>query len=112
LKIQDSTGNVLFAEAKEAVSFWQRLKGLMFSHPISPEDALVFYHAPSIHTCFMGFTIDVIFLNTDLRVIRVVHDLKPWRAVTCPKAFGTIEVLGGEASRKKIQTGELLLLKS
>ena len=36
--------------------------------------------AASIHTVFMRFSIDAVFLDDDLRVVAISHDLRPWRA--------------------------------
>ena len=38
-----------------ADNFFRRLKGLMFRKSINKEEALVFYHTPSIHTFYMNF---------------------------------------------------------
>ena len=110
MKIQDSTGNVLFPETMEAVSFWQSFMGLMGKPAISCEEALVFYRTNSIHTFFMRFSIDLIYFDVNLKVVKVVPNLKPWRVSFCREAYGVIEVLGGEAEAKGVKIGQSLKL--
>ena len=101
--INQNTNTVLFNKARKATTLFQRFLGLMFRKGISEEEALIFYHAPSIHTFFMRFPIDVIFLDRNMRVIRICRELKPARMVFCKGASCTIECSGGLASSKGIK---------
>ncbi|GBF36517.1 MAG TPA: DUF192 domain-containing protein [Methanothermococcus okinawensis] len=63
-----------------ADNFFKRALGLMF-RDIGKNEGMIFYYKKRklhIHTFFMRFPIDVIFL-LDNRVVEVVRDLKPWR---------------------------------
>lgn len=46
---------------------------------------------PMIHTFFMKFSIDVLFLSRQWRVLKVMENLKPWRI--SPYVFGAHSVL-------------------
>jgi len=61
-----------------AKTFMQRLCGLMFRKEMNC-GAMVFYNCSSIHTCFMKFPIDVLYLDERMNVISYVRNLKPWR---------------------------------
>jgi uncharacterized membrane protein (UPF0127 family) len=51
---------------------------------------------PTIHTFFMKFPIDVLFLDADHKVERVIEDLRPWRlSAWVPAARGVLELKGG-----------------
>ncbi|MBI5246031.1 MAG: DUF192 domain-containing protein [Elusimicrobia bacterium] len=51
---------------------------------------------PTIHTFFMKFPIDVLFLDADLKVERVIEDMRPWRlSAWVPAARGVLELKGG-----------------
>jgi len=106
--INQNTNTVLFSKARKATTLFQRLLGLMFKKGISEEEALIFYHAPSIHTFFMRFPIDVIFLDRNMRVIRICRELKPARLVFCKGAFCTVECSGGLASSKGVEENQTL----
>jgi len=43
------------------------------------QEGLWIIPCPMIHTFFMKFAIDVLFLNRELKVVRVMENLKPWR---------------------------------
>ena len=110
MKILGSSSELLFPDAGEALTFWQSFVGLMGKAAVSSEEALIFYRTNSIHTFFMRFSIDLIYFDVNLKVVKVVPSLKPWRVSFCPKAYGVIEVLGGEADAKGLTVGQDLKL--
>jgi uncharacterized membrane protein (UPF0127 family) len=63
------------------------------------DDALLIRRCRSVHTFGMRFPIDVVFVDRDWRVVRVVRDLPPRRIASCREAAAAIEVLAGEADR-------------
>lgn len=106
-KIINETKEIdLVSSAQVASGFFLRLWGLMFRKKIGTNQALIFYQAPSIHTFFMRFPIDIIFLNKQMAVKRIVHSLPPWRAVFCPGAYITIELPSAKISQVKAQIGD------
>ena len=62
----------------------------------------------SIHTFFMRFPIDAVFLDRSGSVVDVVGRLKPWRAATCLRARAVLELAAGEAERLGLRFGERL----
>jgi len=64
------------AKADAAAS---RSKGLLGRASLHADEGLWIVPCPMIHTFFMKFPIDVIFLRGDLSVARVIEDMKPWR---------------------------------
>ncbi len=74
-----NTSTVIADSAKMADNAWDRLVGLMFSKEMNGFDGLIFIPGNSIHTCFMRYEIDVVFLNNDNKVVRVIEKMKPWR---------------------------------
>lgn len=57
-----------------------RLIGLMGRERMDEFDGMLLNPCNSIHTFFMRFAIDVVFLNKNFEVIRVIENLPPWRA--------------------------------
>lgn len=109
LKIIDKDSRrILFSEASSASTFFQRLLGLLFKKSISEDQALFLYNISSIHTFFMRFSIDIIFTDKDMGVIKIYESVNPWKIVFCRRAFCAIECLGGAASRKNIKVGQTL----
>jgi len=61
--------------------------------------------AASVHTAFMRFTIDVVFLDREDRVVKVAAELRPWRAAGCRGARTVLELPAGEAARQGLRPG-------
>ncbi len=99
---------ILFDKAQKAKGFLGRLRGLMFQRPISENEALLFYKAPSIHTFFMRFAIDIIFLNKEKRIMKIYSNVGPGKTTFCKGSFWTIECLGGMISKQDIKEEDIL----
>ncbi|NQT90360.1 MAG: DUF192 domain-containing protein [Candidatus Omnitrophica bacterium] len=85
---------------RKARGFWQRLRGLMFFKSYPYEGALLFDNCSAIHTFFMRFPIDVIFLNKEKVILKICHGLKPWRLCFCAGAYYVIETPAGSARQQ------------
>jgi uncharacterized membrane protein (UPF0127 family) len=64
--------------------------------------------ASSIHTAFMRFAIDAVFLDGEGRVLKVAAELRPWRTSACRGARAVLELPAGEAARRGLRPGALL----
>lgn len=76
-----ATGKVLVDKLHRADSYWRRLKGLMLIKRINTSEGLLLTPCKSIHTMFMRFSIDVLYLDPTFKVIRVFREVKPWRVL-------------------------------
>ncbi len=72
-------GTVLAEDVEQATSFLKRLKGLMLRKSMQPGAAMLLKPCPQIHTCFMRFALDVLFLDKNGTILYVMENLKPWR---------------------------------
>ena len=88
-----------------------RARGLLGRAGLSQGDGLLLKPTFSIHTFFMRFPIDVVFLDRDGAVVDVVSRLKPWRATTRLRARAALELAAGEAERVRVRVGERLKLE-
>lgn len=71
-------GKTIASGVSSADNFWTKLSGYMFRRrPHYP--GILFESAPGIHTFFMFFSIDVIFMDSKNKVLRVYRNMKPWR---------------------------------
>lgn len=103
------TGQVIAQHIECADTFLSRLRGLMFRQKLLPQTALLLDPCPQIHTCFMRFAIDVLFLDADNRVVAVLENLKPWRmSKFYARARRTLEFSGGSL-QGKVQVGDTLI---
>jgi len=83
----------------------------MFRKRLDTDKGLIFYHTNSIHTCFMRFPLDIVFLDKNSRVVKIKRRLKPWRVTICLKAFTAIEFPSGYSYAKGMELGDLLKIK-
>jgi hypothetical protein len=88
-----------------------RLRGLLGRSPLATGQGLMLRPSGSIHTWFMRYPIDALFLDRDLRVLRVASDLPPWRMAARRKAKAVLELRAGEAARNRIECGDQLVLR-
>jgi uncharacterized protein len=105
--MQDSTPP-LHLTVRRADRFLGRLAGLLFSRPLQPGHGLLLVPCASVHTAFMRFPIDVVFLDRAGRIRRIVPRLAPWRAAASVGAYQTLEMAAGEAARLGLQAGQSL----
>jgi uncharacterized membrane protein (UPF0127 family) len=87
-----------------------RLKGLLGRTRLERGEGMLLRPAPAIHTWFMRFPIDAVFLDRDLHVVGVTPELKPWRWARRTGARAVLELGAGEADRVGVQPGERLTL--
>jgi uncharacterized protein len=78
-----------------ASTFLSRAKGLLGRKQMKPWDGLYITRCNSIHTHFMRFSIDVIFLNEHNECVRLIESLKPWRWAKEPQAKHVLELSVG-----------------
>ena len=97
----------------EARSSWTRMVGLLAHRSLAVGDGLLLAPAWSIHTWFMRFPIDVVFLDAGQRVTRVCPALPAWRIVSgTRKARTVLEFGAGTLDRVHLQPGDRLRLET
>jgi uncharacterized membrane protein (UPF0127 family) len=89
---------------------WTRLKGLLGRRGLDDGEGLLIRPTGSIHMFFMRFPIDAVFLDRELRVLKVAADLKPWRMAAKKGAKQVLEIAAGEAARRGVEPGQRLVL--
>jgi uncharacterized membrane protein (UPF0127 family) len=57
----------------------------------------------------MRFPIDVVFLDREGRVVKVVHSMQPWRTALGGGGRDALELNAGEATSHQIDAGDRLL---
>lgn len=81
MRIKNETRDTLLADrAFEARGFWPRLVGLLGHSSLESGEALLLDPCTSVHTAFMRFAIDVVYLDRDGKVVKVSPNLRPFRA--------------------------------
>ena len=92
----------------KADTFSSRLFGLIPRKTLGPEEGLWLDPCAMIHTCFMSFPIDAVFLDAGLKVVKIVPSLRPWRfSPWVHEAQSVLEFPAGSAS-SVLAEGDLL----
>jgi hypothetical protein len=100
---------VLFSRVKWAGNPFLKMKGLLGKKSLDQEEALLFPKAPSLHTYFMKFTIDIAFLDPSKKVVACMQNVKPGRILPYIRSRYTIEMPENSIKNKDINLGDQLL---
>ena len=97
-----------------ANTFFSRFHGLMLRKALQPDQGLLITRCPSVHSLFMRFAIDVIYLDRSGLVTRCSPHLKPWRTSAGRSQLAghatahALELPAGSIQRLHIETGNRL----
>ena len=101
---------VIARDVELAITREARNKGLLKRSAMSPHAALVLAPCFMVHTAFMKFAIDVIFVDRKGTVKHIVKNMTPWRMAGCARAYATIELAAGTLERHDVKVGDRLCL--
>jgi uncharacterized membrane protein (UPF0127 family) len=96
-------------DCRVAASFAARLRGLLGSRGLAPGEGLLIPRTSSVHTHFMRFAIDVVFVDGEGRVAKIVRGLRPWRVAGARGAVDVLELPAGHCDRVGLREGALLV---
>jgi uncharacterized membrane protein (UPF0127 family) len=94
------------ARLEVADTLWTRTRGLLGRDGLADDHGLWIKPCNSVHTFFMRFAIDLVFLDRDLIVRRVYQGVKPNRLVLPVLAHSVIEFQSGFLKRTHFNIGE------
>ena len=91
---------------------WSRMRGLLGRSGLPTGTGMLLSPCTSIHTVGMQFSLDVIFLDRDQQVVRVVRSLQPNRfALGGRGAKSAVELAAGAVDLSRIEVGTSLVTK-
>jgi uncharacterized protein len=113
VRLINSTRDVVLADHVErAVAVRERMRGLLGRASFAEGDALLIAPCNAIHTFFMKFPIDAVFLDRRGRVVHAVSELRPWRATRFRLAASqVVELPAGTLARTGTRVGDLLIFR-
>lgn len=107
--VNQTKGTVVAERVGHARSFWRRFRGLMLQSSLDGDAGLLIEPSGSIHTAFMRFPIDAVFLDKQWQVVKVAT-VKPWRAALS-KGHSVLELPAGRAALAGVETGDRLSIE-
>ena len=108
--VNERSGHTLARTLTGAFDSASRNKGLLGRDRLDEGHALVIAPTNAIHTFFMQFPIDVVFVRRDGRVAGVRHAVKPWRIACAFSAHAVIELPAGTLARSGTVAGDTLII--
>ncbi len=97
-----------------AANPWTRLRGLLGRKPLAPAAAegLLIEPCSSVHTFWMNYPLDLVFLDRDNRVLDIFEHVAPWSIRIARGSSKTLELMAGSASLLQVRIGEELIWRS
>jgi uncharacterized protein len=112
VRVRNQTRNtVLATSADVADTSAKRRTGLLKHTHLDPGDGLWIKPCESVHTFFMKFAIDLVYLDRKLKVRKVRHAVPPWRLSACLTAHSILELPAGAARQASTEAGDQLSIE-
>ena len=106
LTLRRGDGRVVCESVGVADSTFRRMRGLLGRGSLPADEGVVLRPAWSIHTAFMRFPIDVVFIDPEQVVIRIQPSLRPFKTASCRGAREVVELAAGECDRRELEVGD------
>lgn len=106
------TGELIAANTRTAYSFLKRLRGLLFTAELSEDCAMHIQPCSKIHTYFMNYPIDVLYLDRRGMIVGLEEALEPGRlGKRWPQVHSVVELPVGKISKTHTKLGHQLEIK-
>jgi len=106
-----ATQRVIAPVVEAAFDSRTRKKGLLGRASLKGS-ALVIAPCSAVHTFFMRFAIDVVFADREGQVVKICHQVGPWRIAAAWRAFAAIELEAGAAEAAGLSIGSSITLRA
>src|ERR1044072_1339446 len=106
LTLRREDGRIVCERGMVADRARRRRRGLLGRKYLRQGEGMVLRPGWSIHTAFMRFPIDAVFLDADQVVIKIEHEAGPWRTVSCRRAREAVALPAGECHRRGLEVGD------
>jgi uncharacterized protein len=108
IRLEHQDGRAVCERCTLADKPLKRMRGLLGRRSLDAGEGLLLRPAGSIHTLFMRFPIDAVFLDRERRVVKVVPGLRPWRTAAGHGARSVLELPAGQARERAVREGDVL----
>ncbi|HUR20819.1 MAG TPA: DUF192 domain-containing protein [Vicinamibacterales bacterium] len=106
--VNERTGIVVATDLELAVDSKARNRGLLGRSGIAAGSVMIIAPCNAIHTFFMGFTIDVVFVDREGQVLKAYRTVRSWRVRVAIGAFAVLELADGSIDRLGISLHDRL----
>ncbi|MEW6076012.1 MAG: DUF192 domain-containing protein [Candidatus Omnitrophota bacterium] len=107
--VNSSRNTVLAENVTIASSLFSRMQGLLGREALARNEALILMPCNAIHTFFMRFSIDCLFVDAHNRIVKIISDFKPWHiSRPYPKSRFVIELPAGTIAATGTLQGDVI----
>jgi uncharacterized membrane protein (UPF0127 family) len=110
--INARSGKVIADRLLTAFDSESRRKGLLARVSLPHSTALIIAPTNAIHTFFMKFPIDIVFVSKGGRVLKIRSSVPAWRMTGSLRAFAVLELAAGSLNGSDIKVGDQLIVSS
>lgn len=89
-----------------------RTKGLLGRKGLPPGEALWIVPCEAVHTFWMQFALDLVYLDREHRIRKIRRNVPPWRISGCLTAHSVLEFAAGSVGEEIAQPGDQIDLTS
>jgi uncharacterized membrane protein (UPF0127 family) len=109
IRVRNLTRETVLATAADvADTSAKRRTGLLKHQRLEPGEGLWISPCESVHTFFMKFAIDLVYLDKQKKVRKVRHSVPPWRLSACLAAHSVLELPAGSVAPTGTARGDQL----
>jgi uncharacterized membrane protein (UPF0127 family) len=103
-------GTVMGEAIEVAMTAVQRVKGLLGRDCLADGQGLLFRGCSSLHTFFLQFPVDIVFLDKQGKVLKSARDVKPFKVVMAPfRAYYALELPVGAIDGSATRIGDRVI---
>ncbi len=112
IAVRNLTRNTVLADSADvADTSEKRRTGLLKHTQLDPGKGLWIVPCESVHSFFMKFAIDLVYLDREKKVRKVRHRMVPWRVSACLTAHSILELPAGVVEATGTQAGDQLAIE-
>jgi uncharacterized membrane protein (UPF0127 family) len=108
--VEKRDGTPARRKCRVAANPWGRMRGLLGRKQLAHGEGLLIRRTRSVHTHFVRFSIDLLFLDGDGRVVRIRESVPPWRIASSPAGRDVLELAAGACRRVGAREGDRLFV--
>jgi uncharacterized membrane protein (UPF0127 family) len=105
-------GDILVPTIEVAEHWHQRMRGLLGRTKIDDDSGMHIVPCNGIHTFFMKFPLDLVFLNRSLEVVKIERDVKPWRTVAGGRGAWSVVELAAGSMNGQLSVGDKITFET
>ena len=111
--MRNQTRNAVLGDAVDVADTSEKRRvGLLKHERLNPGDGLWIVPCESVHTFFMKFPIDLVYIDKKRKVRKVRNTMLPWRLSACLSAHSILELPAGTVERTGTQPGDELSIET